>query len=215
MYSVIIPMAGSGSRAKTKENKALTLINNKPMFLYSYELFKSYGFEVVLVCKEDEIPTIKGYVGEDAIIAIGGATRANSVYNGLLKCSNEYVMIHDAARPFISKDIIDNIIEVMKNNKACYVGIPVKDTIRDKESNIVIDRNKLMAAQTPQVCRVDDLIKAYETGFKENIEFTDDIMALEKYSDIKASVVMGNDKNYKVTTPFDLKLAELIAREDK
>ncbi|MGM9972374.1 MAG: 2-C-methyl-D-erythritol 4-phosphate cytidylyltransferase [Anaeroplasmataceae bacterium] len=212
MFSVIIPMAGSGQRAKTKINKALTLINDKPMFLYSYELFKSYGFEIVLVCKEAEIPEIKKYVSEDTVFAIGGETRAHSVYNGLLKCSNECVMIHDAARPFISKDIIDNIIEVMKNARAAYVGIKARDTLRDVKNKVLINREDVIIAQTPQVVYKNDLINAYLKGFKDGYMFTDDISAIEKYCDIVPAIVEGNDFNFKVTTPYDIKLAHLVAK---
>ena len=99
LFSVIIPMAGSGSRAKTSMNKALVMINGKPLFMYAYELFKQFDCEIILVCKEDEIPIVKKYVDNNVIFALGGNTRASSVYNGLLKANYEYVLIPDARFP--------------------------------------------------------------------------------------------------------------------
>lgn len=212
LFSVIIPMAGSGSRAKTSMNKALVMINGKPLFMYAYELFKQFDCEIILVCKEDEIPIVKKYVDNNVIFALGGNTRASSVYNGLLKANYEYVLIHDAARPFCTKVLIERVLEMLKTKNACYVGVPVKDTIRDINRDTILHREDLIAAQTPQACRVEDLKMAYEIGFNNNIEFTDDISAIEKYTNIDVGVVMGNDFNFKVTTPYDILLADLIAK---
>lgn len=215
MFSVIIPMAGSGSRCKTSINKALTLIDNKPMFMYSYELFKSYGFEIILVCQDKEVDLVKSYVSSDTIVVVGSDTRGKSVYNGILAASSEYVIIHDAARPLISKNIVDKLLESIKTNEASYVALKVSDTIRDIKNKKTLNRDDLVLAQTPQVIKKDILISAYNKSFNDNIVLTDDIALIEKYSDIIPTVIIGEDTNFKVTTPLDLKYAEFILKVRK
>ncbi len=213
MYSVIIPMAGSGKRAKVSKNKALLELNGKPMFMYSYELFKSYGFEIILVCKEHEINIVRSYVDSNTKIVLGSDTRAKSVYNGIKVATSEYVFIHDAARPFLNRKIVDELLETIKNNDAAFVAITPKDTIRNINNN-VLNRETLLMAQTPQVMKKDDILYAYNKVFLDNVEITDDIQALELYTNIKAKVVYGDDMNFKVTTPYDVKIASYLAKEN-
>ncbi len=212
MFSVVIVMAGSGSRAKLSMNKALAIIEGRPLFMYSYLLFKRLNAEIVLVAKEDEIEEIKKYVDKDTIITVGGATRAKSVYNGLLQCTNQKVLVHDAARPFIEDNMVNQVVSALDKNKAAYVGIKVKDTIRDITINEVIKRDNLIAAQTPQAAYLDDLKGAYEVAFKMGYEATDDISVLEKFTNIKAKLIEGNDINFKITTPYDVELAKVIIK---
>lgn len=212
MFSVVIVMAGKGSRAKLSVNKALAMVEGRPLFMYSYMQFKKVGAQIVLVAKEDEIEEIKKYVDEDTIITVGGSTRAKSVYNGLLMCTNEKVLVHDAARPFIEEEIINKVVDALDKNKAAYVGVKVKDTIRDITINEVIKRDDLIAAQTPQAAYLEDLKGAYEVAFKMGYEPTDDISVLEKYTNIKAKLIEGNEVNFKITTPYDVELAKIIIK---
>ncbi len=210
MFSVIIPMAGKGTRVNKDKNKALLEINGKPMFLYAYETFKKYDCEIILVISPDDYDEIKEYINDDFIYAFGGNTRAESVYNGLKLCKNEYVLIHDAARPFISEKIIDNVLKELDNN-AVLVTAKAKDTVRDNGKVLV--RDNLTLAQTPQACKVNDLKEAYNKAFMNNDNITDDISVIEKYTNLDIKYVDGDDYNFKVTTPLDLKLALIIAKE--
>lgn len=213
MFSVIIPMAGKGTRVKREKNKALLEINGKPMFLYSYNTFKKFDCEIILVVSHVDYDEVKKYVSNDrdTILAIGGDTRAESVYQGLKKCTKEYVLIHDAARPLVTEDIIKNVIDNLYDN-AVLVATKVKDTIRDNGEVLV--RDNLLAAQTPQACRVNDLIFAYEIALKGQEEITDDISVIQKYTNLNIKIVEGNDLNYKITTSVDLMLAEILSKGD-
>lgn len=213
MFSVIIPMAGCGQRSKLNMNKALWPLNSKPLFLYSYELFKKYDAEIILVCNKNDIDEVKKIVPE-AKIVLGGDSRAESVYNGILEATNDICLIHDAARPFITKKVVDNVLKDIKNNSCVYVGMSCVDTVRDKRGGTV-DRNNLVLVQTPQAGYKKDFIKAFEKAKKDNITLTDDISYLEKYLGYKPTLVEGNRLNYKLTTPDDFKLAESLYMEDK
>lgn len=208
MFDAILVMAGASSRAKTKGNKTLELLNGKPIFMYSYEVFKKYNANIILVVRESDIETVKKYVDKDTIITIGGDTRCRSVYNGLLKCKSDFVFIHDAARPFIKCEYIDDILSLKNKYRAFFVGVKVKDTIR--LDGKTLDRDNLVAAQTPQAFYKDDIKKALEKAIDKSDYVFDDIEAIEKYSDIKYQVINGSDSNFKITTPFDLEVAKMI-----
>ena len=207
MFSVIIPMAGSGSRSKLNINKALWMLDGKPLFMHSVDKFKMLECEIVLVCQKDEISEIKKYT--NAKVVVGGDTRAESVYNGLKAASYDKILVHDACRPFVSIDMIKKSLEALDNNKCAYVGIKCVDTIRNINGGVV-DRNNLIMVQTPQALYKTDLIKAIEMARKDNIILTDDISYLEKYLNYKPTFIEGSRLNYKLTTPEDFKMAEQL-----
>lgn len=213
MFSVVITMAGDSLRCKSSKNKNLELLANKPVFMYSYDLFKSYGAEIILVCKESDVSEIEKYVDKDCVVVIGGKSRMHSVYNGVCRCQNDIVLIHDGARPFVSKKIVDDILDALKNYRAVYAAVPVKDTIRNKTNTL--KRDELKAAQTPQGFYKNDILDALKKAIDENATITDDIEAIERYSDIKYIDVLGSDSNFKITTPLDLTLAKLLAGGSK
>lgn len=207
MFSVIIPMAGCGSRSGLKENKALWLLNGKPLFMHSVDMFKKYDCEIILVCSSSDIEEVKKHT--DLKVVLGGASRAESVYNGIKNAKNSLCLIHDAARPFITDSMIINTLDVMKEARCAYVGIKAVDTIRNTNGG-VIDRTNLCIVQTPQALFKDDYIKAYKMALDNKDILTDDISYLEKYLGYKPEVVLGSRLNFKLTTPEDFKLAEIV-----
>ncbi len=211
MFSAVILLAGSGRRSLLSINKTLYKLGDKPMFMYSYEKFKSMGAEVILVVSESDYEEVKSY-NLDAKITIGGASRAESSYNGVKEAYNDLVLIHDAARPFFNVSIINEMLKVMENAKCAYTGIKVVDTIRDT-SKSVIDRDRLMIVQTPQALYKNDYLEAYKNYNGDKI-LTDDISYLEEYFKYKPEVVLGSRFNFKITTPEDIKLALCLIRED-
>ena len=108
MITVILMMAGSSSRMNSNENKLFLPLGDKLVFQHSLDLLLSNGFDVICVTKEEYIKYLNEYTDKVKIV-IGGNTRQESVYNGLVAANGEYVMIHDAARPFISQRIIDDL----------------------------------------------------------------------------------------------------------
>ena len=149
-------------------------------------------------------------------IVIGGTERQDSVYNGLksLEDTNtDIVLIHDGARPFISDRIIDDGIKFAQVYGACAPGVMPKDTIKIKnESNFSVstpDRGSLVAIQTPQVFKFNEILECHEKIKINNIVVTDDTMVAEKFG-YSVYLYDGEYTNIKVTTPEDLILGEKL-----
>ncbi len=204
-------------------NKQYILLKEKPILAYTIEKFDNneYIDEVIVVARKEE----KEYCHNEVVkkygfkkvtnIVEGGAERQDSVYKGLLAVNGlcHIVLIHDGARPFIrDKDIINSINGAIKH-KACVIGTPVKDTIKtvdvDKDIIDTPNRNTLWAVQTPQSFDYDIILEAYQEAINNKITATDDSSLVEKLG-YKVKIIEGSYSNIKITTPEDLKLAELL-----
>jgi 2-C-methyl-D-erythritol 4-phosphate cytidylyltransferase len=206
MQTVILLMAGKGTRANLNINKMLYNVNGKPLYKYVLETFESFNLPIVLVCSKDDYDLIKSSESNNVTVVVGGKTRNESVLNALKMVKTDRVLIHDAARVLVSKDIINACLK--NNSDAYYVAVPLKDTIREKESGHTLNRDNYYSVQTPQGGKTD-LFKEYE-----KYSTTDDISSFDRVN-IKADIIEGNDYNFKVTTPFDLKMVENILKENK
>ncbi|MFA6358326.1 MAG: 2-C-methyl-D-erythritol 4-phosphate cytidylyltransferase [Candidatus Omnitrophota bacterium] len=222
MLSAIILAAGQGKRLGTKTSKPLVKINSKPLIDYSLRVFNKHpGIDEIIVVlsihnqaqmlkalKNCSYKKIKSFV-------LGGTRRQDSVYNGLKAVSpqSHWVLIHDAARPFIDGQSITKVIQAAKKTKAAILGIPVKATIKSAcPASLVkktIDRSNLWEIQTPQVFNKQLINQAYEKYSQEN--FTDDASLVEKLGK-KVKIVLGRSKNIKITTGVDLLFAQLIVK---
>lgn len=147
---------------------------------------------------------------------IGGANRQASVLAGLRALKDkapQNVLIHDAARPFVSAEIISRIIACLERSPACLAAIPVSDTLKAEQNGIVsrtISRNGLWRAQTPQAFRFDDILEAHGLAEAEGRDdFTDDA-ALAEWRGHPVELVMGSERNIKLTTAEDFELAEKL-----
>lgn len=209
-YSAIVLCAGKGSRSGLDYNKMLYRFNDKTVYEMTMEKFigDSRCKQIVVVTKEDEINDIKGLVNDERIIyTYGGAERQDSVYNGLQVVSQDYVLIHDGARPYLSIDNISDLLDCLKNNDACLLMVPVKDTIKlCQDGNVVetLPRAKLMQAQTPQAFKTELIKECYQLAKDNGYVATDDASLVEEYKDILVKAVMGSYENIKITTPEDL-----------
>ncbi len=213
MISLILVMAGSGTRMNRGINKVLLPLGNKKIYEYSIEKFQKLGFEIICV-----INPLDDIEKKDGIIYVnGGKTRGESVYNGLLKANNDYVFIHDAARPLLSEDVIKNILNILNKEEAYLVYKDSIDTLKYVEDNNLktLDRNKIIRAETPQCAPKKILIDAYEKAFKENSSYTDDISLLEIYHpEVKINLIKGNLENFKITLDFDYMVAKKLVEND-
>lgn len=218
--------AGQGKRMGSKVQKQYMLLDGKPILYYSLKAFQeSRAEEVVLVvgsgeeeyCQK-EIVEKYSFTKVKKIVA-GGKERYHSVYKGLEAMDHiDYVLIHDGARPFLDKEIIERSIKGISDYRACVAGMPVKDTIKlaDEEENIAStpDRSKVWQIQTPQSFFYTDIKKAYdclmeaEKAEEGRIPVTDDAMVIETFLDIKVHLIQGSYENIKITTPEDLIIAE-------
>ena len=229
MITAIVLAAGNGSRMKSSVKKQYMMLQGKPLVYYSLKAFSDCDKidNIIVVAGEGDIEYLKKEIiekyniGKVSNVVVGGKERYNSVYNALAYTGeSKYILIHDGARPCISKESIEYIIEKVKENKACVAGMPVKDTIKlvDENNNIVDtpDRKTVWMAQTPQAFARDIVVKAYEEMMKEEDNtITDDAMVVEKYYGIKVEMVECSYNNIKVTTPEDIAIAETFLQTKK
>lgn len=216
MNSVILLMAGKGTRMKENINKVLLPLKDKQIYQYALELFLKNNFEVICVISKDDEALIDKTKYPNVKYVIGGETRAHSVYNGLKCCSGDYVLVHDAARALLDQDTLDNIINSINDNEAILTYLEVKDTIKDTSDNklVTLKRDKLIAASTPQCAPYKYLYNSYKLAFDEGYSSTDDISLIEKYyPDINIKLIKANENSFKITTQLDYKLAKLLVEE--
>ena len=219
MISAIVLAGGRGKRMNYHKSKQFIEIKGKPVLVYTLEKFiynKSID-EVILVLPEDEVDYCKKEVLQkyslkvDRIV-IGGKERQDSVFNALEAMEKaNIVLIHDGARPFISEKIIEEGIKYANIYGAAAPGVTPKDTIKIKnEDNISVDtpdRNTLVAVQTPQCFKYDEIYQCHRKIKEENAIVTDETSVVERYGH-KVYLYEGDYNNIKITTPEDLILAE-------
>ena len=215
--SVVIVAAGKGKRLGGVD-KAFIKIKGKPILFYSVEKFLSVPevSEIVVVVNSQNESKARAFLKNSGIrFATGGETRAESVRNGVNKTSGEFVMIHDAVRPFITKSLILKLIEEIKSSDAVIPVLPVKPTIKEVENGFVkrtLPREKLFTVQTPQIFKKEKLLKAYKLVPIEGA--TDEAMLVERIGGT-VKTVRGIEENIKITTPFDLILLKSIMEKWK
>lgn len=211
-FSVIITAGGTSSRYGNK-NKLLELIDNKTVIEHTIEAFTEFkNIDEIIIPTNNSIRSeIETILTESRIKIIeGGETRQKSVFNALQKVTNEYVIIHDGARPLIKPGTISQVMDMVINKKAVSVMTKTTDTIKEVDENgkiiKTIDRSKLYNTQTPQAFKTS-LIKDAHTKLV-NRNFTDDASMLEEI-EIPVFIVTGSYTNIKITTKSDLDFAKL------
>lgn len=221
---VLIPAAGSGSRMGKNINKQFLNLLGKPILYYTIKSFLDWrnDFEINIVLSADEFDYFKDKINplffhskKRFNLVVGGRSRQESVYNGLKNFSEEvkYVIIHDGARPLVSKELIERCYQAAKEYGAASCGVRVKDTIKlveDSFSKKTLDRDSLRAIQTPQAFKLDLIKKAHQAYKKD--EASDDASLVEELGE-NVYIVNGDYNNFKITTPEDLKPAEMILKE--
>lgn len=209
-YSAIVLCAGKGSRSGLTYNKMLYRFKNKTVYEMSMEIFLNDERckQIVVVTKEEELDDLKKLILSKKIdYVFGGKERQDSVYNGLQVVKEDYVLIHDGARPYLKKENIDDILECLNKNDACLLVVPVKDTIKVCiDGNIVktLPREQLVQAQTPQAFKTELIKRCYQKGKDKNYIATDDASLVEYFENIEVKAVLGSYSNIKITTPDDL-----------
>jgi 2-C-methyl-D-erythritol 4-phosphate cytidylyltransferase len=215
-YSVIIVAGGKGYRAGGEIPKQFLKVGGKPMLMHTIQAFHDYDYRVrIIVVLPDGYQTFWEQLCNEYKFTVshklveGGETRFHSVKNGLKEVSDEEtVCIHDAARPFVTADLIGRCFDISFNN-SCGV-IPVVDEVNSvrrltEKGSTAVDRQELKLVQTPQAFPAFLLKAAYNREYET--AFTDDASVAEK-NGIKIKLVEGENTNIKITTAFDLELAE-------
>lgn len=222
---VIIVAAGASTRMNGK-NKQFLEINGIPVIVKTLLAFEKspYIRNIILVTRADDIFKLqllaeKHNISKLSDIVCGGSSRQESVLNGLARVSkNELsVLIHDGARPLVSDEIIGRVVKGLESFSAVTCAVKVKDTVKqiDADGKVIktLDRNSLVAVQTPQGVRLEEYRKA--TDSIENLaDFTDDTSIMEA-AGYEVLTVDGDYKNIKITTPEDISTAQKFAESEE
>lgn len=209
--NAIIPAGGTSSRFGNK-NKLLEKINGKEVIKYTVHAFENSNVDEIIICANvsiiEELQEILKDCRKVKIIE-GGETRQASVFNGLKASECDYVLIHDAARPMITTDLVNQTIEMVKDKNALTVATKTIDTIKEVEDGKItrtIDRAKLYNTQTPQAFKYELIRDAHTKLYGKN--FTDDAGMLEELGET-VYILNGSYKNIKITTQNDIDIAKI------
>jgi len=214
--SAIITAAGSGRRFG--EAKQFKKLHGKPLYQYSLDTFiKSRLFdEIILVIpnsKQEKVQKeIKRKYSSQVSLVIGGSDRQHSVKNAIQNSNPniDLVVIHDAARPFITTTLIEKCISACETSDGAIIAMQPHDTIKFSKDNIVektIDRSNIWMAQTPQAFNKRKILEAYSSSDFDDLIVTDESSLMEKLG-YKIMIVPGTGKNFKITTFDDWERAE-------
>lgn len=219
----VIVAAGSASRMGGID-KVMATLGGEPMIARTVRAFQQCGAiaDIVIVTRPDLIRPISALCAQmDKVrmVVAGGKSRQESVALGLnaLPKGVELAAIHDGARPLITDAVIDRTVRAANSYGAAAPAVPVKDTIKVVRGGLVTqtpDRASLQAVQTPQVFDFDLLRGALKKAAEDAAAVTDDCSAVERLG-MAVKIVEGNERNLKVTTPMDLKIAEMLLEEMK
>jgi len=217
----VIVAAGNATRMGGID-KAMTELAGMPVIQRSVKAFQDCDAirEIVVVTREDLLVKVMGLCknyDKVTAVVVGGADRTESVSNGLNALSSKVKLaaIHDGARPLVSFEVIDRTVRAANSYGAAAPAIPVKDTIKNTQGGLALstpDRSALRAVQTPQVFDFDLLRGALKKAKDEKLTITDDCSAVENLG-FKIKLVEGDEKNIKITTPLDLKIAQLFLED--
>jgi 2-C-methyl-D-erythritol 4-phosphate cytidylyltransferase len=217
--TAIIVAAGEGIRFGF--SKQFALLGGKPVLDRCLEKFEAHKkvAAIVLVLKDagQEQEYLKRF-GKIVVVAKGGKRRQDSVFSGFSQVDpkkTEIVLVHDGVRSLVSENLIDRVIEAARQAGAAVPAIPVEDTIKLVEGNEVsrtLERKQLFRVQTPQGFSYPILKEALDKAKQENFYGTDEASLVERIGK-KVFVVEGDQKNIKITTPEDLKIAEALLED--
>ena len=230
--AVILPAAGLGTRMgkgsaeKTgTSRKQFMLLEGSPILMHTVRKFAELPrvSEIVVAVRADDVEWVsgmlaRGFPGRSVRVVEGGNSRQQSVGNALnsLAPDTDLVAVHDAVRPFIEPETIEKVLDEAAETGAAIVGVPAVDTVKQVirgtshvRIRATMPREKLVMAQTPQVFRYELLKRAFEMARADGFTGTDESSLVERL-DVEVSVVMGSDRNIKITKPGDMDLAHLF-----
>ncbi|MEP7127500.1 MAG: 2-C-methyl-D-erythritol 4-phosphate cytidylyltransferase [Chitinophagales bacterium] len=219
---VIIAAAGYGSRMESNVPKQFMLLAGIPVIVHTILSFLKVwtDAEFIVVLPDDELirweKIRKKFLRKNKIQAVsGGATRFHSVKNGLKQVKETgMVAVHDACRPFVNETLLSRCLETVAEKGNAIPVVDIKDSIREvlKDGSRHRNRSRFKSVQTPQCFETAVLKNAYRQTFSET--FTDDASVVEA-DGVKIHIIEGDSRNFKITTPFDLILAENIILNGK
>lgn len=194
--SVVILCAGSSSRMNSEKNKVLLPLLDKPIFMHSLSKFMEFSDDVVVVSNEENFKEINSYYDK---VVLGGATRQDSVSNGIAVCKYDKVLVHDGARPFITKEDIRKMIAAAETSNLAFLGAKMIDSVKNLNCEN-LNRDEFILTYTPQLVNKDMYLEAYQKATKS---YSDDVTLIQEELNIKPDIVFGRRDNLKITTNED------------
>jgi 2-C-methyl-D-erythritol 4-phosphate cytidylyltransferase len=225
-YWAVVPAAGASRRFAADLPKQYVLLNGQPILSHTLQnLFSVTALSAVVLVHAADDPNVQSLPEiqhSKLITAVGGSERADSVLNGLMALQNQaaeddWILVHDAARPCCTAAMIQQLIEQLSEHVVGgLLATPVHDTVKqvDSQQNITatIDRSLLWRAQTPQMFRYAVLKKALQSARDDRVIVTDEAQAIERIG-LVSRVIMGSEKNIKITRQDDLRLAAFYLQD--
>src|SRR3954452_5222848 len=207
--TALLVSAGSGERLGASRPKAFVVLAGRPMLEWSLDAIRAAGIERIVVALPDGEPAPDGCTG-----VRGGATRSESVRRALEESGDvDVVVVHDAARPLVTPELFEATLDALRDADAAVAAAPVSDTVKeagpDHRVERTLDRSRLWAIQTPQAFRAGALRRALDFSDDVLASATDDASLVERTGG-RVIVVPASPANFKVTTPHDLQVAELL-----
>jgi len=233
--SVILPAAGLGTRMGREKSgvsrKQFMLLDGAPILIHTIRKFLQCNSvtEIVVALRAEDLDWARGLVLQDHPVKTvrfveGGDSRQQSVENALatLAPGTDLVAVHDAVRPFIEPALVEQVIAEAAQTGAAIVGIVPVDTVKQVSGaqaggakvRSTISRERLILAQTPQVFRLDILRRAFDLARQDNFSGTDESSLVERLEQVEIGVVLGSDRNIKITRPGDMDLARLFFEQE-
>ena len=221
--TAIIPAGGSGRRMGGTEAKQYLLLQGIPLLVHTLRVFQEAAVigEIILAVPAADVDRIRREILDPfrltkvRHVVAGGRQRQDSVHNGIAALADdcELVVIHDAARPFVTPDLIARAVEGAARFGAVAAGIPARDTIKccDDAGRVVrtLPRERIWIVQTPQAFRRETIVAAHRQACRDNFTGTDDAALVERLG-VAVRMIVGAFENIKITTPEDLVWAEHI-----
>jgi 2-C-methyl-D-erythritol 4-phosphate cytidylyltransferase len=217
----IIPAAGVGTRMGGETPKQFLNLEGTPIFIYTLRKLASAQIldEIFLAVRAGDIERVRQEVDREGLAKVprlteGGSTRQETVARALARASpsTDIVVVHDAVRPFITPEMVENVVEAARTHGAAILAIPSIDTVKQVEHEVIlgtIPRERIALAQTPQAFRYSLLRDAVDRALADGFQGSDEASLVERVG-AKVTVLMGCDHNIKITKPSDLPLARLF-----
>lgn len=214
--TAVVPAAGSSTRMEGQD-KMLLELGDRPVLVRTLQALEACALihEIVVVTREDLVVPVSRLCRDFGLekvarVVTGGATRTLSVLAGIRSASPEaeLIAVHDGARPFVTQEVLEEVIRKAAECGAAAPAVPVTDTVKRAKDGVVeetLDRETLFAIQTPQVFEASLLKAALQKAAEEGVTLTDDCAAVERLG-MRISLTRGDRANLKLTTPTDLDL---------
>jgi 2-C-methyl-D-erythritol 4-phosphate cytidylyltransferase len=232
--TAILPAAGLGTRMGAELPKQFLELDGVPILIFTLRRLATCPAitDFIVATRAEEVDALTARIarenlgGRSVSVTRGGDTRQDSVANALAELTDntELIMVHDAVRPLVTRDQIERVIAEARSCDAAILGIPAMDTVKEvKRASLPADvalitatipRERVVLAQTPQVFRASLLLEAFAQASKDGVSASDEAGLIERMG-LDVHVVVGSERNLKITRPGDLELAEFYLQQER